>query len=108
MDYIKLRKSVENSNLSITKLFKKLGMSRNSFYYSIEKETLKIETFEKICKELNLPMSSFFEKTPMELAEPGANYAKEKSSVELDLIQALKELNECRKENKALLQKLSK
>lgn len=108
MDYLKLRKAIENSNLSVTKLFKKLGMSRNSFYYSIEKESLKVETLEKICKELGEPINNFFDIGLLNVAEPKEFYGKEKSSLELDLIATLKELNECRKENKALQAKLSK
>lgn len=60
MDYDKLREVIENNSLGITGLFKKLDISRGSFYYSIENKTLKVETLEKICQILEINILQFF------------------------------------------------
>lgn len=100
MDYIKLRNKVESSSLGITGLFKKLNMSRSSFYYMIDQKTLKIETLERICAEINTPVWEFFvDNRPEE---------QKKTDSEKELLQTLKELNKCRKEKESLLIKLLK
>lgn len=60
MDYNKLKIAVETSSFGISGVFKKLNISRGSFYYAIEKQTLKIETLEKICELLQISILHFF------------------------------------------------
>lgn len=103
MDYSKLRKIIENSNLSITTLFKKLGMSRNSFYYTIEKESLKVATLEKICKILDVSPAIFFTVIASNnvLVEPPVSYGQE-NTANLELLRAYKRITELQDELAAL------
>lgn len=107
MDYLKLHKTVETNKITITELCKKIHIDRKTFYNNIENKTLKVETLERICEELQVPISTFFENFDF-VSEPGVNYKKENKALELDLISLLKELNQCRKEKEAMFIKLSK
>lgn len=40
---------------------KKIGMSNAGFYQSLNNQTINLNTFEKICKELNLNPNDYFE-----------------------------------------------
>lgn len=60
MDYKRLKEVIENNSLGISGLFKKLDTNRGSFYYAIEKKTLKVETLEKICAVLEINIMQFF------------------------------------------------
>ena len=109
MDYIKLRNAVENSKISITELFKKLDINRGAFYYMIDKQTMKVDVLEKICAILELSPGDFLKSSdPRSLVkEPQPAYiTKNDGDLQKELIQTLKELNECRKENYKLINQI--
>ncbi len=66
MDYERLKEVIESNVLGVSGLFKKLDMNRGSFYYSIDKKTLKVETLEKICKALEINVLQFFPNSEIE------------------------------------------
>jgi transcriptional regulator with XRE-family HTH domain len=112
MDYLKLHKAVETNKISITELCKKIYITRKTYYNNIENKTLKVETLEKICEVLQLPVTYFFddkEQKMLMVNEAKQGYeAKKEGNLEHDFINALKELSECRKEKIALLKRISK
>lgn len=68
MNYSKLRNVVENSKLTISELCKKLEIDRKTFYNNFENRTMKVETLEKICFLLEVPITNFFENEPKKTA----------------------------------------
>lgn len=60
MDYKRLIEVVKTNELGVSGLFKKLNVNRGNFYYSIENQTLKVETLEKICEALGISVMQFF------------------------------------------------
>lgn len=77
MDYLKLHKTIETSKVSFTDLCKKIHLTRKTLYNNIENKTLKVETLEKICKELKVPVTSFFSETQLSsVSESSAKYNK--------------------------------
>jgi DNA-binding Xre family transcriptional regulator len=66
MDYNRLKEVIETNSLGISGLFKKLNINRGSFYYSIDKKTLKVETLEKICEALGINVLQFFPNNEIE------------------------------------------
>lgn len=107
MDYIKLRNTVENNKITITELCKKVHIDRKTFYNNLENQTLKVETLEKICLVLGLPVSEFFNKNIGNVHEPIEKYHL-LPNCEKELLQALKELNQVRKEKENLMDQLLK
>lgn len=80
MDYTKLHKTIETSKISFTELCKKIHLTRKTLYNNIENKTLKVETLEKICKELKLPITTFFDHPhPAMVNEPLGKYGKTQS-----------------------------
>lgn len=111
MDYIKLRNCVENSKITITELCKKLHIDRKTFYNNIENKNLKVDVLEQICVILDMSPSDFLINTDAGslVKEPKPAYiTKNDGDLQKELIQTLKELNECRKENYLLLNKINK
>lgn len=77
MDYLLLHKTIETSKISVTHLCKKIHITRKTFYNNLENKTLKVETLEKICKELKLPITTFFENTMLTVVnDPQGKYNK--------------------------------
>lgn len=66
MDYIRLENIIKDNELSVSELFKKIDINRGSFYYSIKKKSLKVETLEKICEVLGISIFQFFSNNEIE------------------------------------------
>ena len=101
----KIFKLIEAKRLTKRDFAKKLDISYDTVY-NLNYNTIKFHTIVEMSEIFEKPIDYFLEKKQMIVAEPKEIYKK--NSLELDLIAALKELNECRKENKELRQKLSK
>ena len=83
MDYIKLRNIVENNKISITDLCKKIPISRKTFYNNLENKTLKVETLEKICTIIRVPVTTFFLENNGHVADPATQYGQQETISDL-------------------------
>ena len=68
MDFIdKLKLVIEQKNISITLLAKESGLSRQSIYKLLNRQSNStIQTLEKICKVLNVPITQILSKEESE------------------------------------------
>lgn len=99
MNYDKLRKAVDSSKITITDLCIKLDIDRKTFYNNIQTGSMRIDVLEKLCAILKMPITEFFDVDMPQVREPGGKYgAKSPSEIETELLQALRELNQLRKE----------
>ena len=56
---------IEKKNLSIDQFAAKIGLKRGAIYKIMTENSTKIETLEKICKVLDVPISTFFTESEM-------------------------------------------
>ena len=61
MNYAKLRNTLETNKISVTELCKNLDIDRKTFYNNLENRNMKVETLEKICLFLSVPITYFFD-----------------------------------------------
>ena len=61
MDYNNLKNAIKGSNLTIRECASKVGMSETGFHQSIQRGTMTISVYEKICELLGVSPSSFFD-----------------------------------------------
>lgn len=57
---IELGKVLVEKKMTIPKLAEDIGMSKQNLYLTIKKNDMSISTLEKICKVLDVPVSTFF------------------------------------------------
>lgn len=61
MDYNNLKNAIKSSNLTIRECASKVGMSETGFHQSLQRGTMTISVYEKICELLDVSPSSFFD-----------------------------------------------
>lgn len=81
----KIRQEIEGRNLNKAKLSRNINMTRKSVY-NLKDESVKLDTFLKICKELNLSPSLFLSEFEIQtnqnvLEEPSVSYGSKESEL---------------------------
>jgi transcriptional regulator with XRE-family HTH domain len=61
MNYRKIHSFCIKKGISLAALAEKIGLSRVGFYQAIKKQSLKIDSLEKIAKALDVPIYEFFD-----------------------------------------------
>ncbi|MEI6884808.1 MAG: helix-turn-helix transcriptional regulator [Bacteroidota bacterium] len=64
MNFNKIKEYCDQNGLSIPELAEKIGISKPGLYRSIQEETMKVETLEKIANTLKVPIWHFFDLDP--------------------------------------------
>ena len=60
----KLKTALREKGISQKELANAIGMSEGGFIASVENNSIKMSTFEKICQHLDKPYSYFYESEP--------------------------------------------
>lgn len=74
----------ESKRLPLSVLAERVGISEQQIHLIVRKNSTKIETLEKIAKELNVPVSYFFDEEPV-------TSGKNKREKESELVESLRE-----------------
>ena len=61
MNYKDLKDEIKKSNYTIKQCAEIVGMSEVGFHQSLQRETLSLNVYEKICELLGVSPSSFFD-----------------------------------------------
>ena len=61
MDYNNLKNAIKSSNYTIRECATKVGMSETGFHQSLQRGTMTISVYEKICELLGVSPASFFD-----------------------------------------------
>ena len=64
MNFNKIKEYCDKNRISIAELAEKIGISKPGLYRSIQEKTMKVETLEKIAKELDVDIWRFFDLDP--------------------------------------------
>lgn len=91
MNYNKLKNILSEKRINIPTLAKEIGMSKAGLYLAVEKETITVDTLEKIAKVVGISIISFFDFNLDDLVPPFIDVEKLKTDNE-QLTQRISEL----------------
>ena len=63
LDYNKIKNFAAAKRIPIKELAKRCDLSEQGFHYMLKKQTMRVDTLEKICETLGVSMYELFEET---------------------------------------------